>query len=403
MSVFARYLHFRRLGIVISNNAALFSDITQCSNYMQHVKLRSDTTNIDEIDNIFKSEEVKKPAKKMSKAMITYLQRAKDHDEFMKKEIAEYQIGKRHLANMMGEDPNCFTQADIDRAIEYLFPSGLYDPKARPMMRHPEEIFPNRKAAEFDDSGRPFHSLFYTSKPNYYETLYNIMEKIKSLNNIEDSLIKQGTLPMDKINLVGSTWLSKKNIEDQLLETLLDIEYNYLVTSLERLCNHPLSRHATDYIMKYRKVLIRHSQEITVPPLEHDSTGRPYIKVTNCMRKSARGEVTIWGNGSGIITINGHDITYFEEMHHREQIIFPLMFTNMSDKVDIEATVKGGGPTGQCGVIRWGIAWGLRSFVDKSLIEKMRVAGLLTRDWRRRERKKWGQEGARRKFTWNKR
>lgn len=35
-------------------------------------------------------------------------------DEFMKKEIAEYQIGKRHLANMMGEDPNCFTQADID-------------------------------------------------------------------------------------------------------------------------------------------------------------------------------------------------------------------------------------------------------------------------------------------------
>lgn len=49
------------------------------------------------------------------------------------------------------------------------------------------------------------------------------------------------------------------------------------------------------------------------------------------------------------------------------------MFTNMSDKVDIEATVESGGPTGQCGVIRWGIAWGLRSFVDKSLIEKMRI------------------------------
>lgn len=46
-------------------------------------------------------------------------------------------------------------------------------------------------------------------------------------------------------------------------------QYNYLVTSLERLCNHPLSRHATDYIMKYRKVLIRHSQEITVPPVSY--------------------------------------------------------------------------------------------------------------------------------------
>jgi len=49
------------------------------------------------------------------------------------------------------------------------------------------------------------------------------------------------------------------------------------------------------------------------------------------------------------------------------------MFTNMIDKVDIVATVTDGGPTGQSGAIRWGIAWGLRSFVDKSIIEKMRV------------------------------
>jgi len=45
----------------------------------------------------------------------------------------------------------------------------------------------------------------------------------------------------------------------------------------------------------------------------------------------------------------------------------------MIDKVDIVATVTNGGPTGQSGAIRWGIAWGLRSFVDKSIIEKMRV------------------------------
>lgn len=55
------------------------------------------------------------------------------------------------------------------------------------------------------------------------------------------------------------------------------------------------------------------------------------------------------------------------------QIIFPLLFTNMTDKVDIEATINGGGPTGQSGAIRWGIAWGLRSFVDKPTIERMRV------------------------------
>nr|XP_012215093.1 PREDICTED: 28S ribosomal protein S9, mitochondrial [Linepithema humile] len=213
----------------------------------------------------------------MSKAMVAYLKRAREHDEFMKNKIAEYEIGKRHLANMMGEDPECFTQEDIDRSIAYLFPSGLFEPKARPLMKHPEEIYPIRKAAEFDESGRPHHSMFYTSKPNYYETLYNIVEKIKSLNGIEDSLIRKGTLPVDKIDLEGFTWLSKQEIEQKLLENLKDRE------------------------------------------LEFDSTGRPYIIVKNCMRKSARGEVTIWGNGSGKIIINGQNITYFEAIWHREQ------------------------------------------------------------------------------------
>lgn len=399
VSALIRCSHLRRF-IGISNNAvALFPDAACHSNY---IKLRSYTTSSNEIEKIMKSG-AKKPEKKISKAMMVYLNRAKEHDEFMKKEIAEYEIGKRHLANMMGEDPECFTQADIDRSIQYLFPSGLFDPKARPMMQHPEKIFPNRKAAEFDKTGRPFHSMFYTSKPNYYETLYNIVDKMKSLNDIEDSLIKQGTLPMDKVNLIGSVWLLKHEIEKLLLENVTDFEYNYLITSLERLCDHPLSRRATDLITKYRKTLAFHSIDIVIPPLEHDVTGRPYITVKNCMRKNARGEVTIWGNGSGKIVINGRDITYFEEFNHREQIIFPLFFTNMTDKVDIEVTINGGGPTGQSGAIRWGIAWGLRSFVDKPMIEKMRVAGLLTRDWRRRERKKPGQEGARRKFAWNKR
>ncbi|XP_023248537.1 28S ribosomal protein S9, mitochondrial-like [Copidosoma floridanum] len=73
------------------------------------------------------------------------------------------------------------------------------------------------------------------------------------------------------------------------------------------------------------------------------------------------------------------------------------------NKVDVDAKVWNGGTTGQSGAIRWGISWALRSFVDMQMLEKMRIAGLLSRDWRRRERKKPGQEGARRKFTWKKR
>jgi len=97
----------------------------------------------------------------------------------------------------------------------------------------------------------------------------------------------------------------------------------------------------------------------------------------------------------------------------------------MLGRVDIEANVAGGGTSGQAGAIRWGIAMGLRSFIDPELIEEMHIgdilyiynlmilsltlffvyylAGLLTRDYRRRERKKFGQEGARRKYTWKKR
>nr|CAH7720404.1 unnamed protein product [Callosobruchus chinensis] len=111
------------------------------------------------------------PKKNINKAMKAYLERAQEHEDFMKKQRQEFQIGKRHLANMMGENPETFTQEDIDNAIEYLFPSGLYEKKARPFMKPPEEVFPQRKAAEFDETGRPFHFLFYTGKPNFYIVL----------------------------------------------------------------------------------------------------------------------------------------------------------------------------------------------------------------------------------------
>lgn len=53
-----------------------------------------------------------------------------------------------------------------------MFPSGLYDPKARPLMKPPNEVFPPKKDAEFDESGRPFHVFFYTGKPNFYLILH---------------------------------------------------------------------------------------------------------------------------------------------------------------------------------------------------------------------------------------
>jgi small subunit ribosomal protein S9 len=67
----------------------------------------------------------------------------------------------------------------LQKAIEYLFPSGLYDPAAKPKMKPPSEVFPRKKAAEFDETGRPNHGFFYTGKPNFFKLLFDIVDQIK--------------------------------------------------------------------------------------------------------------------------------------------------------------------------------------------------------------------------------
>ena len=88
--------------------------------------------------------ESKKTEKQMSSAMRMYLTRKREHDAFIAKERAEFDMGKKHLANIMGLDPDIMTQDDIDKSVQYLFPSGLA-PEAKPMMKPPEEIFPKQK------------------------------------------------------------------------------------------------------------------------------------------------------------------------------------------------------------------------------------------------------------------
>jgi len=82
--------------------------------------------------------------------------------------------------------------------------------------------------------------------------------------------------------------------------------------------------------------------------------------------------------------------------------MFPLHFTGLLNKVDFEAKIIEGDSTFS-GAIRLGISHCLCSFVSKDIIERMRIAGLLTRDPRVHERQKVGQLGARKKQTWKKR
>ncbi|KAK7108423.1 small ribosomal subunit protein uS9m-like [Littorina saxatilis] len=344
-------------------------------------------------------------AQKISRAMQAYMERAQSYDKMIKKEIDEYDIGKRHLANIMGQDPDLFEQEDVDRAIEYLLPSGIFAKKARPVLKHPYEVFPKRKAAQFALDGRPFHSMFYTGKPNFYSLLLNVSMKIEELKKQEDKLIRKGLLHEEaekKLLLLGSEWITLPSLKDLTLEPLSEHDHKHFTVLLGRLTEHPLAFKEEEFIMKHRRKLMLQSFAEDVPKPMVDDQGRAYITASG-KRKTSIADVTVWTKGTGKITINGQSIQYFSYITHREQILSPLQLTGRLGEVDVEATVEGGGGTGQSGAIRLALAKALASFVDTDTRERMRIAGLLTRDVRRKERKKPGQKKARKQFTWKKR
>ena len=119
-------------------------------------------------------------------------------------------------------------------------------------------------------------------------------------------------------------------------------------------------------------------------------------------RKSATARVFLMP-GSGQIVINQVDHQeYFKDKMQRNVVIQPLEVTGHQDKFDIYVNVKGGGFTGQAGAVRLGIARALLEF-DSELRPTLRKAGFLTRDPRAKERKKYGQPGARKKYQFSKR
>ncbi|KAF7252570.1 28S ribosomal protein S9, mitochondrial [Varanus komodoensis] len=324
---------------------------------------------------------------------------------YIKKQIEEFNIGKRHLANMMGEDPETFTQEDIDKAIAYLFPSGLFEKRARPLMKHPSDIFPKQSTIQWSEDGRPFHFLFYTGKPSYYSLMHETYGKLLHILEYQDQILAQGLVPENKIksNLIGSRWLIKEELEEMLVEKLSDQDYSRCIQLLERLVALPCCGIEEEFVLKFRKELIIQSRKQVIEPLKYDERGVAFSTAEG-ERKTARATVTIYDNGTGKITVNGEDyIQYFPVLQDREQLMFPFQFLDRLEKHDMLCSVSEGGRAAQAGAIRLASARALCSFITEREMESMRQAGLLTRDPRVRERKKPGQEGARRKFTWKKR
>jgi len=107
--------------------------------------------------------------------------------------------------------------------------------------------------------------------------------------------------------------------------------------------------------------------------------------------------------GSGAISINSRAFdAFFPTEALRMQIRTPLVLTETADKFDILATVAGGGVSGQAGAVRLGIARALVEY-NLELRKVLKNEGLLTRDARAKERKKYGMAGARKRFQFSKR
>ena len=107
--------------------------------------------------------------------------------------------------------------------------------------------------------------------------------------------------------------------------------------------------------------------------------------------------------GSGAVMINYRAFdAFFPTEALRTQIRQPLILTETADKFDILATVSGGGVSGQAGAVRLGIARALVEY-NLELRKRLKDEGLLTRDARAKERKKYGQKGARKRFQFSKR
>lgn len=120
-------------------------------------------------------------------------------------------------------------------------------------------------------------------------------------------------------------------------------------------------------------------------------------------RKSSVARVHLFPGGTGAITVNGRDIDDYFGLETLKLIVRqPLTTVGLVGKVDIEATVAGGGVTGQAGAIRHGIARALLA-VDETYRPALKAAGFLTRDPRMKERKKYGLKAARRAPQFSKR
>ncbi|KAH3739858.1 28S ribosomal protein S9, mitochondrial-like [Dreissena polymorpha] len=341
----------------------------------------------------------------ITRSMERFIKHLQGEELKRQRDIAEYELGKRHLANMMGLDEGQeMTQEDVKKCIEYLFPSGLFNKQARPMMEHPLVLRPRVQIAEHDEEGRPKHYLHYTMKPTFYELLHKAAvkyERLKGFDGGQEGNLSVNTTASEEIEFEMLEWIPYAEFKDLFKpEKISEADYKRFLTLFSRLREHPLGHMECDFVKTFLRVrqAADSGEKKKLLPIK-DEDGRLFV-IERGFKKTAKAYVSLKNNGSGQWNINGKDLTYFEDVLYRQVVMWPLQLCNVIDRYDVSVRVTGSGISGQAQAIRLGVSRCLSAFMSQELVEKMRIAGLLTRDPRRRERKKPGQEKARKPFTW---
>ncbi|KAH0513592.1 28S ribosomal protein S9, mitochondrial [Microtus ochrogaster] len=200
-------------------------------------------------------------------------------EDFIKKQIEDFNIGKRHLANMMGEDPETFTEEDVDE----------------------------------------------------------VYGKVLQLE-AHRGLLSEKTESKD---LIGSRWLIKEELEEMLVEKLSDQDYVQFIRLLEKLLTLPYGPAEEELVQRFRKSVTVQSKKQVIEPVQYDERGMAF-STREGRRKSATAQAMVYEHGSGKIHVNGVDyLLYFPVTQDREQLMFPFHFLDRLEKHDVTCTVSG--------------------------------------------------------------
>jgi len=148
-------------------------------------------------------------------------------------------------------------------------------------------------------------------------------------------------------------------------------------------------------------ILEKHAATAPAPVVQKSAPKSGFYWGTG-RRKTACARVRI-KLGEGKLIVNKRELhKFFTQEQDRQAVMAPLAAVKGEKQFDVYAKIEGGGPTGQAGALALGIARALKNY-DESFLPPLRDGGFLTRDGRMKERKKYGQRGARRRFQFSKR